>query len=587
MKNIKQIIIWSILAGLILATSWSLARPGLFRVHDYIHAARIAEMTTALQAGHFPVRWSANFGFGYGMPLFQFYAPLPFYVGSLVYWLGFGPILSVKSLFFISNIGTIIGGYLLGKRLFGRGGGIVVAASLGLAPYRAVNLFVRGAVSEAWGIMFLPWIVWAIIGVFNSATAESSSQSKLRWQWVWLIGSLTGLLLSHNLTTLLFVPVSIFMGAVYGCWKFRANLASLLKPVMQLAASYAAAIGLAAFYVFPALLENKFTKIDSILGGYFHYSQHFLYLRQFWLPSWGFGGSEWGPNDGISFFFGFGQWLGLMTVGVLLARMIWKNRSPSKLVSLFTRKEFVLASLFGVIFVGSVFMSLLKSKAIWDAVSVLHFIQFPWRWLSVSILAIALLNGLSASLLQNSLKRMLVLSVLLALLLPNAWYFRPEKMLADPYELYYTDPARIQAEMSGILPDYIPVQMPDELTPPNSQVWLEPDQTLPPEVSILVDRGHELLLATNFSEVETIHVAIANYPGWQVELNGTPSPDSLSESTTGNIQVTVPAGQHRVGIFWGQTPVRLWSDLVSGVTVVLVLGVVVLTSADHYRKAES
>jgi hypothetical protein len=40
------------------------------------------EMERSLQRFEFPVRWSANFGFGYGMPLFNFYAPLPYYLGQ-------------------------------------------------------------------------------------------------------------------------------------------------------------------------------------------------------------------------------------------------------------------------------------------------------------------------------------------------------------------------------------------------------------------------------------------------------------------------------------------------------------------------
>ena len=59
----------------IVASSWALLKPGMFDVHDFIHGVRITEMTSALQEGQFPVRWSQNFGYGYGMPLFEFYAP--------------------------------------------------------------------------------------------------------------------------------------------------------------------------------------------------------------------------------------------------------------------------------------------------------------------------------------------------------------------------------------------------------------------------------------------------------------------------------------------------------------------------------
>src|SRR5690606_25347050 len=114
---------------LILGTSWALFRPGFFRVHDYVHAARIAEITRAVSEGHFPVRWSANFGYGYGMPLFEFYAPLPYYFGAFWYWLGADVILVLKSLWLVTSVVTIYGAYLLGRQLYGRTGGLVVAAA--------------------------------------------------------------------------------------------------------------------------------------------------------------------------------------------------------------------------------------------------------------------------------------------------------------------------------------------------------------------------------------------------------------------------------------------------------------------------
>ena len=87
----------------------------------------------------------------YGMPLFEFYAPLPYYVGSFFYLLGFSHINSVKAIILITSIFTAIGAYLLGRKLFGTTGGLLVSAAVTLAPYRAVNLFVRGAISEAMG----------------------------------------------------------------------------------------------------------------------------------------------------------------------------------------------------------------------------------------------------------------------------------------------------------------------------------------------------------------------------------------------------------------------------------------------------
>lgn len=351
---------------------------------------------------------------------------------------------------------------------------------------------------------------------------------------------------------------------------FRKNFLSLWRPVAQLAGSYLLAVGAAAFYTVPALVENGFTKIDSILGGYFHYSQHFLYLRQFWTPFWGYGGSEWGPNDGISFFLGFGQLLGLMTVCVVIMRTVWKQRKKAKLTQVLLSKEVVYFGLFSMLLGLTLFMSILKSKVIWDSVELMTFIQFPWRWLGVAITFVALLSGLGIKAIKVLSKRYLVMVVLLFILLGNAWYFRPQTMLDNAQDLYYNDPERIQSDMSGILPDFIPEQMADSISPPEQTVWTVPESSSD-QLTLLVNRGHEKLVSTSFSDETLLQFAVADFPGWTVEFNGVTDYDRKQVAPNGNIQVVVPQGQHNVGLYWGSTPVRHFSDWVSAASIFVFL----------------
>lgn len=87
-KKHHHLVISSLLLIILVATSWSLVRAGLGTGHDLNHQARIYEMAAGLREGDFPVIWSQNFAFGYGMPLFEFYAPLPYYFGAACYLLG-------------------------------------------------------------------------------------------------------------------------------------------------------------------------------------------------------------------------------------------------------------------------------------------------------------------------------------------------------------------------------------------------------------------------------------------------------------------------------------------------------------------
>lgn len=604
------------LVFLVALTSWTLFNPAFFRVHDYVHGARIAELTRSAQAGHLPVRWTENFGFGYGMPLFEFYAPLPYYFGGLVYWLTGDLVLASKLLFIIPNVGAVLGSYLLGRELYGRKGGIVVAAAYSLAPYRAVNLFVRGAVGESWGMMAMPFALWAGIVLIKVVAARNLDKrvqkvtQLIPRAWWYLVSSLVVLFLSHNLSTLMYVPVSLVVLGLL-IWQNSSSLKKALQLIWATGSAYLLAIGLAAFYLFPALLEKNATIIDSILSGYFYFSHHFLYIRQFLTPNWGYGGSAWGPDDGISFFLGYGQLLAVLVSGAAITWYVmatlglvndgnsralhWKNAVVMMRKKVFATTHFQFFVLSILVAIGALFLTLLKSQIIWETLPLISFIQFPWRWLSIAILFIALAAGYGPILIRDKRIMQIVVAGLLTVLCFNAGYFQPESYLGRNEDFYYSDAGLIRTQMSGILPDYIPVDMrladlqSANQTDQNGNTNSESNKTqaslLPAnadgnivipssaetlqDFSTLVNRPHQKLLGVNVRTPETITFAVANFPGWTAEIDGKQA--DLLTADTGLIQVAVPAGQHTVGIYLGTTPIRLASDMVSFMSVLVIL----------------
>jgi hypothetical protein len=562
-QRLKRLIPLHFLVLIFLASSWALLTPRFFRVHDYTQAGRIVEMTRALTDGHFPVRWTQNFGYGYGMPLFEFYGPLPSYVGAVFYWFGLNVVTSIKLLYFISNVLTALGAYLLGKKLFGRSGGLIAAAALTLAPYRAVNLFVRGAINETWAIMFLPLILLGVIKVFQ----------REKWGWVWLSLSLTGLFLSHNITTMLFLPVlGLFSLGYFGylVWQqapefFRRHQfrwRSFLQIGWQLISSVMLAIGLSAFYLLPAFLEKDLTQFAKIIfSPYFDYHLHFLYIRQFFTPNWGYGGSSWGVDDNISFFLGWGQLAAVVVFGVVMLQRLWlwlMKRRPI----FSTKKAFALVLIFGALLISCLYMSLLKAQWLWDSVNILKFAQFPWRWLSIAVVFLSLfLGSLTLFVTKKIVRTYLALLLVVTCAISSAIYFRPEKYLADVNEFYYTEPELIRRQLSGILPDYIPnsLVVPPTIVPDNLVInTIESDSGT---FEVLVDRTQEKLIKTNFKADTLLSLAVADYPGWRLEIDNQRWNRQLG--TNGNIEVVVPAGNHLVSLRFLTTPIRQYTDWLS------------------------
>lgn len=561
-----------LLSLILLGTSWSLLHPQLFKVHDFVHAARVAEMARGIADGQIPVRWSANFGYGYGMPLFEFYAPSPYFFGAVL-WLAKVPIdIVVKLLFFVPSLITVVAAYRLGKIWFPTLGAVLVSAAITLAPYRAVNLFVRGAVAEAWGMAFF---VVALLAV--SLVVRREKRASLL-----LITGLVGMVLSHNLTTLIAVlPLIIWtltmIAAESAGPHFKSNqfwnsvwlVSKRSLPI--LIASALLAVGLTAFYWLPALAEKQFTQMETtILTGYFDYNLHFLYIRQFFQPFWGYGGSSWGPDDGISFFLGYAVLLGFFLTCISMVRHFWL-----KLGSTTASANYKLLILFSsciLLLLYSTFLSIQRSQNVWEFLPFLHILQFPWRFLSVVSTVAGIFSVIWVVMLpQNRLLRSVLSAAFLAILLLNVGYFQPEEYLKQTTDLYYTDPTLIQSSMSETLPDFIPLAM-TVTTPPTQLISCE----LPLDCTIsqvLRNNSHEKEIVVTVARGSSATFSTAAFPGWVMMINGQPQPITVSD--TGLISTHLTEGNHLIRWYFGSTPIRLVADVTS-LASILIMSLVVI-----------
>ena len=394
--------------------------------------------------------------------------------------------------------------------------------------------------------------------------------------WVILVTAITVLLLSHNLTALVFLPFSVLFGAGYIFIEARSSKRikqSLVRIVFQLAGLYVLAVILSSFYTLPALLEKDFTRLEAtILSGYFDYNIHFVGLRQFFIENWGYGGSTYGPQDGISFYLGFGQLLGLfLSLYVLLREMYRKFRRKAKIS--FTNKQYlylVITALFGL----SALLTTSKLAFIWNAVQFLEFLQFPWRYLSAVIIFLGLAVGSLVIILPNKLFRYAYTLVLISVLLVvNARYFAPNEFTADVSEYYYEDVNKLRYQMSNTLPDYIPAQITQNTIEPvaleGQVLYCQALNNCENNFGIIEDAVHQKSVRIFLEEDQDLIFTVANYPGWTATLDGTAV--EIVDSEDGFIQVTVPAGEHVVSVELKNTQVRSLANLITILGLVIFL----------------
>jgi hypothetical protein len=558
---------------IVAATSWTTTYPGLNSGHDLNHLARIHEMASGIQEGSFPVIWSQNLLFGYGMPLFQFYAPLPYYFGAVIYLLGISLPLSVKILILLANVFTALGAYLLGFRLFkNTWAGLISSMLITLAPYRAVDLFVRAALSEAWAIMF---ICWAMLGILLVS-------QKARFGMLVLVSSLVGIVLSHNLSVMIAAPFLVCFGIFCGLY-FNLSWFDLYRTWKNLLLSILVVVGLTSYYVFPVLLEKDFTQIDLFTtGSNYDFRQHFLYIRQLLKPwgDWEWGGSGWGPDDEMSFFLGYSAlFMVIIAVSWLFYIMIKSRRV------LYNRRNWLLVFLLSQLGL-SLFLTLTKSAFIWNMFSFTDYIQFPWRFLTIGLIYLGLVGGFVVMFIKIRYQPLAALVVLIVTLITNTHYFKPEKYF-DVTRQISNYAAVIRSERSDNLFDYMPrdiiffeqkgyyirkIQDFSDIPVPTESLFLNSfEETNSP--SLITNKTTQKEFWVQLAEPTLVTLALAYYPGWEVTING--KPQDLWPNENGLVSFQLEQGKQNVRVTLEDTPIRFWSKVISLGTLILLLLIII------------
>lgn len=199
-------------------------------------------MANALRDHQFPVRILKNFGYGYHYPLFNFYAPLPYYVGAFFNLAGFSVLNATKIMFFIPNLLSIIFMYILAKKITKNTWLSILAAILYIYfPYRAADNYVRGVAGEIYVMMFLPLLV---LGVYEILHEEVHPRLRLNFLF---IASLAGIILSHNIyayIVCLYLAIFCLFYFLYGIFKKETYI---FKNFIRLIASSIFSLLLTAF----------------------------------------------------------------------------------------------------------------------------------------------------------------------------------------------------------------------------------------------------------------------------------------------------------------------------------------------------
>ena len=574
LSKIAGVLVFVGLVSIVLIAALPLREPFLPHGTDTLtHLYTSVQLDHLLRQGVLYSRWLPSRASGFGTPLFNYYAPLAYYVVSAFRLTGADVVVAMRLALGLSLFGAAVGMYLWVRDAFDPPGGLVAAAAYVCGPYVLFNAFFRGGLNESYALLLMPWCLWAL--------RRLTTTRRMRYL---LLAALTyaGSILAHNLTTLLFSPVLLAYTILLifapspkdaaGPVQLSPAARSLVSRFLPLIA-LALGLGLSAFFWLPMLLERNAVRPEDLFQGTeFDYRHNFISLDDL-FPS---------PLAVTS-----RPALSMAAAALALVSLLWsRHRSPGR------RAEVVL---FALVVVGCVLMALPLSAGLWDQLRpVLQFLQFPHRFLSLASLGLAFLaggglcalrRGLTRGQLAHSHRKVTRLADLVLLIVAVGMLLLPARVLRSVR--YYPSLPEIdidfvmqkERETGNIGTTYVVSFLPRTVQEIPSFEMLARDgperldrDSLPPGAIVVSDDYTPLRYTLVVSSTSPFTAAFNTFyfPGWTARLDG--KPISLAPDTPyGRITALLPAGQHQLEVWFGPTPLRLLADGIS-LSCLLALG---------------
>lgn len=515
---------------------------GFFPTHDGEWAViRAAEMQREIKDIQIPPRWADYLNHGFGYPLFQFTYPLPFYLTTGLRVLHFSLVDAVKTVFIGSVFLSALFMYLLGRELAGNYAGLLTAIFYVIAPFRLVDLYVRGSIGESLSLALFP----ALCFVGMKYVLKPNIPRMIITSIV-----LSMLILSHNIMSLVFFPlwliflyvtvISYFEDVRLYTWKY-------FLPLILLG------FGLAAYFFVPAILEKKYLVLSTMKLA--PLKDNFITIPQYLISPWSYG---------IKPSFQLG-WAHIMIALVGLGSIIFgKSIEKRKFQPL---AIFVYSGIAILVFLAHPF-----SAEFWNTPP-LKWFDFPWRLLTPLAFFISL-SAVMMTLHKSTKILAAVLAVLTVLL--SLRFAQPLQFTSKPESYYATNDATTTSM--------------DELMP----VWVKNKPTDRYKQKAEIEVGSGTILGLNHTTdgvdfkvisgtPSKIKINTVYFPGWQFRLNGKEQPLTY-DNGDGLIRFDVPTGNFLVSGHYGKTTVRKVADFTTVASLIATFILLIYHSASHIRK---
>ena len=522
------------------------------------HYYSLVQLDHLVKQGIPYTRWFPDEASGFGAPYFQYYAPLGYYAAEVLALLGAELQLAFRFAWGLTLVGSALGMYFWTKDMLDEGPALVAAAAYACSPYLLFNSFFRGGFTEQFALVLVPWILWSFRRLAFTRRPAYLAAGALAY---------AALNLAHTLTALIFTPALVGYTLVLA-WRYPSPSGrprAALNQLLTLWVVVGLGLALSAFFWLPAFLERDALRTELVTASpSVDYRLSFVPLQALLstplLPA---------PRPSLS----------IVAAGLAVVGLFAQVRKSSRLPA---AAEVWLS---GLIVIGCVVLALPLSAFIWEALPALSLFQFPHRFLSVAVVFLAFLAGVGVQALDQMLSAhattltrwtyLGILAVVLVLLLGHARVLTRVKYYPPLPAIdvdFIKQKEREAAPMLGQFKSVFTPASVKELPPLEEQAQDGPQRldlgSLPSGASLVSAEWAPLRYDLVLSSPQPFSALFRTYyfPGWRASVDGHEVSISVTEPY-GQVSVQVPAGEHRLVVWFGSTRLRTAATLMSALGV--------------------
>lgn len=524
----------------------------------HIHVEHAYNFKRCFWQGQLLPRWIDAHVNGYGLPIFNYYAPLVYYIYTFLGLIFRDTVLSVKWAYIIPMILCTVFGYMYLRKHGSPISSTIAMTFVIFSP--AIHMYIY---NHNWpgSTMAIAFIFLTLYGIDRF---DRSKDFDLKSFLITSI-SYTGMALAHLATAFVFTLLAVPY-FVLSLWIYRTK-----RFVKNFILSLALGASIAGFYLFPACIEKKLVHTDEVLtkGPLWDFSKNFLYT---YLDRDKDDGYAWAIFD-HRYYEVSNALFGLIVLICIIVLILNMDK-----VKLYFKEPFRITSAI-TMFTFSFLMMTPVSIFIWLMIKPMQTIQFPWRFTTFVVPFGALILVYTFDLVGNMAREKINIShykfifysiacVLAALLYVDfinmyRWKWVPEQSLlkASIYVLWQNE--EYYPNLTGN-PNWKQIDYRQDFSPVIQSSNDDCDVTLIKWLShyrvfqVFSHTEHQLRLRTFY------------FPGWNIYIDGKVTDISM-DPKIGSMVVKVPAGLHQIDVKFELTPLRKGSAYISLGAILLYL----------------